>query len=786
MTWELFRHDSPYRLEIEALADGAPMSSLPLMKRWASEALFTPTAERRQEGDHSLIKRFGFRNCSGPYISLILRLLQIERLCKTPDGWRECTAVLRSLNNPLVLAERLGLQNHLDFKVCVHSKCKWRDLRRCLAWILYGLDIDTQFQPMTAEQKKRKAHAQALKTAAHGTQPRPQFNVPAVRDRSLAEHVQSVLKPGKLYSAPLHCFGTRPLGHENVHVGTPANSEVVGPLEPDVSDQCSALALAPGMNFVLSQHVFFRVFSTRPSRGHFVEIPAAAGDAHKKARTDMCLTFHRAYIYDGTVAVNVRPIALTSGRDRARISIGNVLNGDLKALEGGLRSWTRKRDAHFILEDEGDQSHFADALKALHSSGAYPHNDAVCCAPVHNQDLRSKLFALERRGCVEQLATRVDSSTEWRLTTEGVAHLGFAQRLVEPSTMCEQLPLDGPVPDDATEFQLLGVLQRHGWQVHKAPKKVAIAPYVPGQHKIWYISGVDLSRVRSYMLCLARSASLTNLTELHHLRNKPYYVKILNGNSNGALAIQDIGEQAASAPLEALELDVQDDLPQPVGDEVVPPHIGAICDGDVASDGEASIHSDVGSNHSFAESDGGGAGQPADDPPQRIARRVHHKTTKWGPFLLTFRRADDHNPFGGWQARCPYHCLNAKTKCTWSRSIASADGADDTRLLVMRWCLEAQSFDRKRLHGGFEPTSSDMLLEALMHAQMQLLPEPPSRDELVTSLSDEVLDMLAGEEHAAKRQVKRRRGSVAKSRPAKKQRASASVDAGSFYVCSKK
>ena len=191
------------------------------------------------------------------------------------------------------------------------------------------------------------------------------------------------------------------------------------------------------------------------------------------------------------------------------------------------------------------------------------------------------------------------------------------------------------------------------------------------------------------------------------------------------MAIQDIGEQAASAPLEALELDVQDDLPQPVEDEVVPPHVSAICDGDVASDGEASIHSDVGSNHSFAESDGGGAGQPADDPPQRIARRVHHKTTKWGPFLLTFRRADDLNPFGGWQARCPYHCLNAKTKRTWSRSIVSADGADDTRLLVMRWCLEAQSFDRKRLHGSFEPTSSNMLPEALMHAQMLLLPEPP-------------------------------------------------------------
>ena len=59
VTWELFRHDSPYRLEIEALADGAPMSSLPLMKRWASEALFTPTAERRQEATTALSSGLG-------------------------------------------------------------------------------------------------------------------------------------------------------------------------------------------------------------------------------------------------------------------------------------------------------------------------------------------------------------------------------------------------------------------------------------------------------------------------------------------------------------------------------------------------------------------------------------------------------------------------------------------------------------------------------------------------------------------------------------------------------
>ena len=193
--------------------------------------------------------------------------------------------------------------------------------------------------------------------------------------------------------------------------------------------------------------------------------------------------------------VNLQPVPVSGSSDRASISIANLVSGDLSLLEAGLKTWSLGRKACFLL-DGCDSSLFSGVLEALHSSGAYPTGDSVLCVAGHDLERRDLLWALEQRGFVKRIAVRVDSSTEWRRTDEAVAHLGFGQQLVEPQSVCDLLPLDGPVPDDATECLMFMLLDQRGWQVRKAPsgkqQRLLLPPATRDGDRIWYVSGTDL------------------------------------------------------------------------------------------------------------------------------------------------------------------------------------------------------------------------------------------------------------------------------------------------------
>ena len=96
---------------------------------------------------------------------------------------------------------------------------------------------------------------------------------------------------------------------------------------------------------------------------------------------------------------------------------------------------------------------------------------------------------------------------------------------------------------------------------------------------------------------------------------------------------------------------------------------------------------------------------------------------------------------------------------------------------MMRWCIEALAFHRKTLHARFRPTAGNMLREVPMHAQVHLLPAPPSREEMLASLTEELLDALEGCVIAPKPEGKRR----ARAKTAAKRRRR-STDAG-IFVC---
>ena len=148
------------------------------------------------------------------------------------------------------------------------------------------------------QQQKRKALAKTLKDDARGgAAARPQFPYDALRQHSLMNRVHPVLKPGKLYSVPARAFNARPLGHAGMAQHRNMDVDGVGDLELDVERY--VIVQAPERPNVDNESVFFRVISTRPGRGHFVDLPVAAGAGRHLLADDMCLTVHQALMTEG-------------------------------------------------------------------------------------------------------------------------------------------------------------------------------------------------------------------------------------------------------------------------------------------------------------------------------------------------------------------------------------------------------------------------------------------------------------------------------------------------------
>ena len=79
--------------------------------------MFTPTAERIQEAEHSLVHRAGAtRRVGGAYVSLSLRLPELESLLHQEHVWPYCLAACKRVASPDELAAALGFFRHPAWK----------------------------------------------------------------------------------------------------------------------------------------------------------------------------------------------------------------------------------------------------------------------------------------------------------------------------------------------------------------------------------------------------------------------------------------------------------------------------------------------------------------------------------------------------------------------------------------------------------------------------------------------------------------------------------------------
>ena len=202
ITLEWLRPGSPLRADIHALPDGETIANLSRLRYRVGEYFFLPTAERRQEGDHSLLHRGSSSRASGPYNSLVLRMPELEKRCKTKAAWRKCSRLYKSLADVKSLAARLGVQRH---PLSVRAQRVRRGRRKrlqVLQCVLYSLDAEAQFVQLEGAKNKRKKQAEELKQEAFGKKARTAFSTIAVEDAARVQHIQSMLQPGNLYSVP--------------------------------------------------------------------------------------------------------------------------------------------------------------------------------------------------------------------------------------------------------------------------------------------------------------------------------------------------------------------------------------------------------------------------------------------------------------------------------------------------------------------------------------------------------------------------------------------------------
>ena len=200
VTWKWLSRDSPLRTELEAFVSGASMAGLPLLSTGAAELFFMPTAERVQEAEHAVIKQktSATHHLSAPYISLCIRLADLERVVSEPERF-QCMVDLFTVK-PDEVAQRCSIFKHPLWQQQAVG-ANYSKKTQILGMILYSVDPHSQFTSIEAVRKKREER----KTARKRVLPKKVkacFSLENVKRVMMAEHMHSMLKPGVLYSMP--------------------------------------------------------------------------------------------------------------------------------------------------------------------------------------------------------------------------------------------------------------------------------------------------------------------------------------------------------------------------------------------------------------------------------------------------------------------------------------------------------------------------------------------------------------------------------------------------------
>ena len=268
-----------------------------------------------KESDHSIVCR-GTRNApraSGPFVSCLLRMCEVDSIFDAQPQTDYITFLqdFNDLSKADSIAKRLSFVNHPLWARATEEKMSNRKKMELAQSIMYSLDSVSQYDTMQAVGKARKKHRawrdkQEKNWRKQFRVGAEKFSEKAIERLAMADHMQSRLIPGKLYSMPMQAASFPSLAQSltvtderrrarPVADRLQLRSEDDGNLQGRAHEELVLAAIPDGgtddsIAEVSRTNVFFRVTTCRPSNHRRVALPAAS--AAKLSQYDMCVTVH--------------------------------------------------------------------------------------------------------------------------------------------------------------------------------------------------------------------------------------------------------------------------------------------------------------------------------------------------------------------------------------------------------------------------------------------------------------------------------------------------------------
>ena len=487
------------RDDVFRFGNGVPLGELPNLQKAVAELFFIPVSERIQEGDHALVHRKGvLRHISAPFVSLSLRMPEIEETIwkdTSPEAHAFQQRLLRDIHrfsDSNVLAQYLGLLKHPRYAALLQGRVRNKEKLHCLTQLIYGMTLEQKYVPLQKQRKTREATEKGLKAMLAKVQSAQKQKVGGPADLVLRScilhHIHMKCVAGKLYSLPSSAlrilgfdFPLRSLGSAQISALASSSSPNV---EDDFlpEDSSSAWLPAPGPTHteadVWRQHTFFRIVRLNPSASKTVSSCAVA--AKGLSCTDIAVTIHFVIgVRPGGAGSTPQPVVQTEPQSCLSSSVAalSIERADFKELVHHWSAWSGG-SMYFYLEGRNCNTDEHQVLESLFQHGAMEGDSeavSVDCTPAHE--------TLAGQGYLE-LTPSPDSPEVYmcRFSEQGKSLLRVGQVLSVMKPLFVLPPLTSVTSETGTAWELLGWLEKEGWQMRKAPRKSArpaLKPYTP-------------------------------------------------------------------------------------------------------------------------------------------------------------------------------------------------------------------------------------------------------------------------------------------------------------------
>ncbi len=517
LTWKIFQPRSQIRAQIQHLLDDGNSSLRDMHELYSiiCRLAFIPIVERIVEGAHSLVHRHtGYRKVSGAYISVAMRLSEMDEILKTEAGKSKFIAAFTYLRNSRHLTKSFRLQEHpMWLELVGKPRSQQSGQRKLCNAMMYSTDTVTMFVKHKEARKKHDMEQQRRNKARGDLIQRPvqSLCIENIMQKAFVDFALQTLRVGEFYSIPVSELS------EDVPFASlgPLTFLKVFFLSP-LDLGCCCFFKSIDMNLISLVPTFCLCFAEprqHLSMGHTQledEAPATRWSPSDKAffrvialRAGKLRTIksNRKRFQDGDVAITLHSGSLSSDSSEA---LANPLPGyfsnagtnaihvlSMIGLEVGklsqISAWERLPECQYMLPGFSERQAI-DLVAEFFEKDALEGRTGLVHEKCDNVDLLEHMLS-------DGLVMHSDSG--WQMTKSGIGKLQVVRKVKSPRLIAD---LPAALQADATaNFPLLLKLRDKGWTWRRLSKKTS-PPYALGGPTLFYSSTNNLRQ--EYLMCL--------------------------------------------------------------------------------------------------------------------------------------------------------------------------------------------------------------------------------------------------------------------------------------------